>query len=241
MPTVQRVQSRCSRSKTPRRRSPFEVWLALGLDDLTCEKHRSVRVTNEEQERSVHGEADARLSSCFVTPLRPACVKSVAICCNLQPMQTDNSARERQCQRRPSRSRAEWLAEARSWRRTGQSAKEYAAARGLNAGTLVVWASKLKVSARSRAPKATGAAKSGPPKFLPVRVIEPALFSADPQRAREDLPVGSARSDARLTEGEAGGDIEIVLLNGRKVRIAAAVDEVMLARVLKVAEGGVSC
>jgi hypothetical protein len=164
----------------------------------------------------------------------------MARCCNIPPMKTDKSAPGGQ--RRPSRSRAEWLAEVESWRATGQSAKEYAAARRLNAGTLVVWASKLKVSARSRVQKAAGASPSGSsPKFLPVRVIGPALFTGESQTARDAGPATAARSDAKRQAGDAGHNIEIVLLNGRTIRITTAVDENMLARVLKVAEGAVPC
>jgi hypothetical protein len=169
-------------------------------------------------------------------------VKSTAKCCSLAPMRTDNSIPEGPRQRRPSRSRAEWLAEVKSWRNTGQSAKEYATAQGLNEGTLVVWASKLKVLAHERARKAAGASVAGSlTKFLPVRVTEPSLKTGRSQEVRDVRPTTTVRSDAKPEAGGPGREIEIVLLNGRRIRVAACVDEAMLARVLKVAEGAVPC
>ena len=43
--------------------------------------------------------------------------------------------------------RAEWLKRVRRWRRSRLTAREFAARAGLNAGTLMYWASRLKKEA----------------------------------------------------------------------------------------------
>src|SRR5688572_24564219 len=112
--------------------------------------------------------------------------------------------------KRPRRSRAAWLEDVRRWRQSGQSAAEYARRRDLHAGTLMVWGSKL----RSEVAGASGGqpAQTG---FLPVRVAEPA----------RDTVV-------------AGGQLEVVLRNGRRVLVSGEFGAERLARLLEIAEGG---
>lgn len=113
--------------------------------------------------------------------------------------------------KRARRSRAEWIKEVRSYRASGQGAEEYAAAHNLNAGTLCGWASKL--GKEGARPSSTG-------RFLPVRI------------ARAE--------DARASRGPAS-EIEVVLCNGRRVRIAGEVPREGLAELLALVEGGSRC
>ncbi len=115
---------------------------------------------------------------------------------------------------RPRRPRAAWLEEVRSWRQSGQSAAEYARQRGLHAGTLLVWGSKLRGELA-----APGGRKQSRVGFLPVRVAEP-------------MGTGS----------EAGtGQLEVVLRNGRRVLVSGDFGAERLARLLEIAEGGARC
>lgn len=113
---------------------------------------------------------------------------------------------------RKRRSRAEWVEEVRRWRQSGRTAAVYASERGLHAGTLAAWASKLRDVAT-----ADGGAERTPSAFLPVRVTTP-------------RPSQSA-----------GADVEIVLNNGRRVRVGGDFQSEQLARLLAVVEGGSSC
>lgn len=122
------------------------------------------------------------------------------------------TTRESRVGKRPRRSRAEWVEEVSRWRRSGQRAEEYAADRGLHAGTLTVWAGKLGMR--------TGGASTAPRSaFLPVRLAD---------AGRE--PSAGVR-----------GEIEVVLANGRCVRIRGDVQSEVVARVLDVAERGGRC
>lgn len=115
--------------------------------------------------------------------------------------------------KRDRRSRAEWAKEVRSYRASGQGAAEYAAAHGLNAGTLCAWASKLGQSApRERERRER--------RFLPVRVT-----GGERARAGEE----------RL------GEVEVTLRNGWRVRVAGEVPPEGLLELLELLEGGGQC
>jgi hypothetical protein len=113
------------------------------------------------------------------------------------------------------RSREQWAAEIAGWRRSGLGSAEYAQQRGLNRSTLLGWS--YKVGAMEGQPVARRES-STPTRFLPVRV-----------RAQAAAKVADASR------------IEIVLTNGRLVRVAGAVDADELARVLAAAEGSDPC
>jgi hypothetical protein len=130
----------------------------------------------------------------------------------------EQRTKERVSGKRERRSRAEWGEEVRQWKASGRSADEYATARGLNAGTLLVWSSKLRGECRHEG--RSGITETL--KFVPVRVAE-----------REDaLNSGSQGDDGR---------IEIVFGNGRMVRITGDVSARALSAVLEVVEGGQRC
>jgi hypothetical protein len=116
------------------------------------------------------------------------------------------------------RSAAEWAAEVAAWKRSGSSARAYARARGISAATLGWWSSRGgagRVPSVSPASRGAGARTEGPG-FLPVHVMTPV----------EDAP----RVEA-----------EIVLLGGRRVRVAGALTLEQLAQLLRVVEGGEAC
>jgi predicted ester cyclase len=113
--------------------------------------------------------------------------------------------------RRSRRSRAEWVEEVERWRGSGKSAVEYAAEHGLHAGTLAAWGSKVRDEVRAL-PR-----RRGMPAFIPVRM------SATPVQ-----PAGA-------------GEFEIVLGNGRRVRVKGEFQSEQLTRLLEIAERGAPC
>jgi len=102
--------------------------------------------------------------------------------------------------------RAEWAERVERWERSGQSAEVFAARERISAKRLTWWRWSLRSSS------ATARAARAPVQFLPVRVVEPSV------------PV--TRSAA---------PVEIVLPNGRVVRVAAGFDPATLEHVLSIA------
>lgn len=94
------------------------------------------------------------------------------------------------------------------WRQSGQSAAQYAQAHDLDAGTLASWASRLK-------------------KEVGVRVRR-----SKPEAAF--LAVHVRQSQALAVEGT----FEVVLANGRCVRVSGEFDAERVSRLLAAAEGG---
>ena len=111
--------------------------------------------------------------------------------------------------KRQARSRAQWLSEVRRWRRSGQSGADYAAAHDLDQGTLAWWASRL----RSEAGAQPASKCKRAPAFLAVQVRE---------------------APARSVEGS----LEVMLANGRCVRINGEFEVDRVSRLLAAAEGG---
>jgi hypothetical protein len=114
---------------------------------------------------------------------------------------------------RARRSRAEWTAEVIRWRKSGLGSAEYAKQRDLERGTLLWWSRQVGAASGER-DAATRAARAAVT-FVPLHVREEHLES--------------------VSAGQ--GSIEVILCNGRRVRIAGAVDGSTLARVLDAAEG----
>ena len=94
------------------------------------------------------------------------------------------------------RSREEWVAEVTRWRKSGLGSAEYAQQHGLNRSTLLGWS--FKVGALEEPVKTQGTTHA-PVGFLPVRVRE--------RQTDKDTLSDESR-------------IEIVLANGRAVRVA---------------------
>lgn len=111
--------------------------------------------------------------------------------------------------KRPSRSRSEWLSEVKRWRQSGQSAQEYAQAHDLDAGTLAWWASRLNKESGTRRVRRNKAE----PAFLALQV------HPRPARGVE-------------------GTFEVLLVNGRCVRVSGDFDVERVSRLLAAAEGG---
>ncbi len=120
------------------------------------------------------------------------------------------------------RSAAEWAEEVAAWRRSGHSARGYALARGISASTLAWWASRGDTghvpSVRAQPHGDHGPrGGAGGLKFLPVNVTGP--------------------TDVETPRVEA----EILLVGGRRVRVAGALTFEQLERLLRVVEGGDVC
>jgi len=111
------------------------------------------------------------------------------------------------------RSREQWVAEIARWRKSGLNSTEYAREHGLNRSTLLGWSFKA-------GPAAAQPETSTPARFLPVRIRE---------------------RDSAKSGNSSASQIEIVLTNGRLLRVAGAVDASELARVLAAVEGGIGC
>jgi hypothetical protein len=122
--------------------------------------------------------------------------------------------------RRPRRSQAAWLEEVRNWKRSGLTATAYAEQRGLHAGTLVGWASKVREQLEVAPQREARGSRRGGLQFVPVRVAE----------------------DARSSDAAVGHEkVEILLRNGRRVRVGAHFDGDALSRVLQIVECGARC
>lgn len=115
--------------------------------------------------------------------------------------------------RRARRSASEWREEVAAWRASGLSAREYANGRGLHAGTLMGWASRLGRGTRAVEAK-TRLSRSS---FVPVRVFG------------GESPQGEELS------------AEIVLSGGRSVRLSGALRLGQLAELLDAVEGRRGC
>jgi hypothetical protein len=122
--------------------------------------------------------------------------------------------------KRPARSRAAWLDEVKRWRSSGQRAEAYARSHGLHPGTLAFWASRLRHEFDGKSTRRTSGER---PAFLPVRV--------------------SSKTNARKCslEQAGGGEFEVVLTNGRRVRFSGAYPMGALGQVLAAVEGGAAC
>ena len=136
-----------------------------------------------------------------------------------------NRADARRPAKAPRRSAAEWAAEVAAWKRSGQTAAEYARERGISAGTLKWWSSRKGNTAGRRAPtrgRSSAGRKSGAGTvgFLPVQI------SARARTAER----GSAHATELL--------VEIELVGGRRVRVAGGLGVEELARLLDIVEGG---
>ena len=114
----------------------------------------------------------------------------------------------KRAKRRPRRSRVEWLADVRQWRQSGHSAAEYAQEHDLDAGTLASWASRLK--------KEVGVRRACRSK------LEPAFLAVQVRQSRVPLE----------------GAFEVVLANGRCVRVSGDFDAERVSRLLAAVEGG---
>ena len=104
------------------------------------------------------------------------------------------------------------------WRKSGLGSAEYAAERGLKRSSLLWWSSQLGPGTVERAASEPSAATAS---FVPLRVREDKLGTEAPARG--------------------ASSIEVVLCNGRRVRVTGAIDAAELARVWVVVEGGSGC
>ena len=113
--------------------------------------------------------------------------------------------------------RAEWAQRVDRWQKSGLSAEAFATREGIKSKDQLVW---WRWKLRSSSPASSSPSRPPPAalRFLPVRVVDAAVQAAGP-----------------------GAPLEIVLPNGRVVRVPPGFEPVMLERVLAIASEGVSC
>ena len=104
--------------------------------------------------------------------------------------------------------KAEWAERVRRWGKSGLGGEEFAAGEGINAKRLTWWRWKLRTAAEA-------APTREPVRFLPVCVVGEITMTA-----------------------AAESPVEVVLGNGRTIRVLSGFDAVTLARVLRVATEG---
>jgi hypothetical protein len=121
----------------------------------------------------------------------------------------------RESRKRARRKRADWVDEVKRYRASGLKAAEYAASRGLHAGTLCGWVSKVGKVAGTRTE-----AERSEPRFLPVRVGGTAGERAHSKRPAE---------------------VEVTLRNGWRVRVAGELPPEGLVELLVLLEGEERC
>jgi len=112
-----------------------------------------------------------------------------------------------------------WARRVERWTRSGLTAAEFGVREGFEGKQLSWWKWHLsrRTTGGSVPARRDGAARRTPPlRFVPARVVE------------------GARARARAVG--AGGRVEIVLGNGRVVRVAGAVDDAVLIQALRVAD-----
>lgn len=112
------------------------------------------------------------------------------------------------------RSAGEWAVEVATWRRSGESARDYAEKHGISAASLTWWSSQI---ARGRRVDSMGTGAA----FLPVRVAASEVAASSPQ----------------IT----GVRAEVILAGGRCVRVTGEMTLEQFARLLDVVEGVQSC
>ena len=117
---------------------------------------------------------------------------------------------------RPTPRRAHWQALLEACRRSGLSQAEFCRRRGIPPGTLAFWKHTLARAAHPARSRARPG-RPAPPTFVPVQVV------TRPRPADDAI----ARSAA------AGGEIEIVLAGGLRVRVRGRVDVPWLGQVIR--------
>lgn len=125
-------------------------------------------------------------------------------------------------EKRARRKRADWILEIQRWRASGQSAEEYAGAQGLHPRTLVWWARQLEgggAKQGSRAKRGRGKPSS---RFLPARLAD-------------------SRATTAVEAVPERHDVEVVLRNGRRVRVSRDFQLEALACLLDAVEKVSSC
>ncbi len=137
-------------------------------------------------------------------------------------MQKATTRGTREVRRRPRRSRAQWLEAVNEWRASEQSVNAYARTHDLHAGTFAVWASRFRNGADSK-PAREMTKGTSVSTFLPVRVS------------------GTTRPCEVCSEMSIEGGFEVVLTNGRRVRVAGNFRPQVLAQLIAVVEGSAAC
>lgn len=113
-------------------------------------------------------------------------------------------------QRRDSGKAAFWRQVLTRWRRSGQGVREFCADAGLSEPSFYAWRRELAARAQLQARQSAQQRSTKAPRFVSVRVVSP--------------------------PNPAPAPIEVVLGNGRVIRLAAAFDAALLRQLLVVLE-----
>jgi hypothetical protein len=127
-----------------------------------------------------------------------------------------------QVEKRARRKRADWIPEIQRWRASGQDAEAYAAAHGLHPRTLAWWARQLEGRGAKQGRGAKRDLAKPSAKFLPARLSD-------------------SRATSAVEAAPERHEVEVVLRNGRRVRVGRNFQLEALARLLDTVEAGGSC
>ena len=125
--------------------------------------------------------------------------------------------------------RAEWERRVAKWRRSGMSTAEFASQHGLNASTLSYWRWKLGAAQTPPVtPRRTGKSRRRPrPSSDRERPIPEDGGATSPFASVDIVAFGGGETS-----------IELVLMDGIRVRVPLGFDEGTLERVLELLRGG---
>jgi len=107
--------------------------------------------------------------------------------------------------------RDRWAGVVRRWRRSGQTAREFAESAGVNAGTLTYWAWRLKREGNGEDQR-----------------------PAKRRRRSSDTPSRERSFVELIVDGHEDGRFELELRDGQRLRIPAGFDTAALGRLLTV-------
>jgi len=151
-------------------------------------------------------------------------------------MVRDNS----QCKGRPGESpEGRWRGLLAAWSRSGLTQAAFCREHALSEQSLSWWKGELRRrdGARSGQEALRGeAARSAGPAFAAVRVVSSQGGEAG-LAMRDDGRAGTRTGAASDGDGEFPASLEVVLGNGRRIRVGSAVDAAVLAMVVSVLEG----
>jgi len=124
-----------------------------------------------------------------------------------------------------------WVKRVERWRDSGLSAKDFAAEIGVNAWTLAHWKWRLGAERRGKLPPSS---KRASPAFVEVAPVAVAQALTAP-RARKRA--AAAPSLKEKTAPAAHEPLEVLLLNGLRIRVPVHFEAASLGRVVAVLQG----
>ena len=130
-----------------------------------------------------------------------------------------------------------WVKRVERWRDSGLSAKEFAAEIGVNPWTLAHW--KWRLGAEQRGKLRPGSNKSSPARPSALTFVEVAPTAvAEAVSAPPSRKTPAAVRPAKERVAPAGHEpLEVVLLNGLRIRVPVQFEAASLGRVVAVLQG----